>query len=66
MLADSPVSQTCGWPSRQRAQRPQADSGTAVTRCPTCRPSTAEPTSTTSPLNSWPITWPGSTNEPCR
>ena len=45
-------------PSRQYRQRPQAMANGTTTRSPGFRVVTPAPTSTTSPMNSWPSTSP--------
>ncbi len=47
---------SCRRPAMQFRQRPQTTCPSPLTRSPGAKPVTFEPTSTTSPTNSWPIT----------
>ena len=47
-------------PSRQKSQVLSAQTNGATTRSPRCRPDTSAPTSSTMPMNSWPIRRPPS------
>ena len=58
----TPIPSVCAhrWrrPAMQLRQRPQTRWPSPLTRSPGAKPVTLEPTSTTSPTNSWPITSP--------